>query len=387
MQKKLILVAPIFCDLQTFNHTLYERSKDNDYLEQNNQNIVQSDLSNKDDLWMDEAQIFRNKTTGEKLKQRIIPIDLSKLPEQNGEVVPLNAVLFYRDGDYDDRNFLCLVVEAYVNKDSLNTDDLEKAGNEAATDILYSLSERSQIIRWIGRTLICSEDSVPEDWVAIVPKSSDIDLRKALGVKDCLFGWGNNLIVVEKELTSQDIIELKKGLVDAQYFWVRGETISDEVSKFFEVQATERRQRQIKTLEQTTDLLEQYFRLYEDSDWYRKKAQGIHRMVIERELTIWNYPKIVSVIGDRLELAERIADRKRKKTEIHFQNAIEILLLATGLISVLSLLLEMFSLAYSDTKGHIVTYFRQTDMDSWLVIVTTLLVLIVINHIIHDIRR
>ena len=27
MQKKLILVAPIFCDLQTFNHTLYERSK------------------------------------------------------------------------------------------------------------------------------------------------------------------------------------------------------------------------------------------------------------------------------------------------------------------------------------------------------------------------
>jgi hypothetical protein len=110
-------------------------------------------------------------------------------------------------------------------------------------------------------------------------------------------------------------------------------------------------------------------------------------MVIERELTIWNYPKIVSVIGDRLELAERIADRKRKKTEIHFQNAIEILLLATGLISVLSLLLEMFSLAYSDTKGHIVTYFRQTDMDSWLVIVTTLLVLIVINHIIHDIRR
>lgn len=119
MQKKLILVAPIFCDLQTFNHTLYERSKDNDYLEQNNQNIVQSDLGNKDDLWMDEAQIFRNKTTGEKLKQRIIPIDLSKLLEQNGEVVPLNAVLFYRDGDYDDRNFLCLVVEAYVNKDYL----------------------------------------------------------------------------------------------------------------------------------------------------------------------------------------------------------------------------------------------------------------------------
>lgn len=390
MKNKLILVIPIFCDLKSFNYKLYKRSKANDYLGQKNDSIAQTDLGNIDDLWMDEAQILRNKATGEKLEQKRLPLDISDLSYQkeNEDVVPVNAVLFYRDGTFDDRKFLCLVIEACIKKESFDTSYLEQASNKTALEIIHSLSEQSHVIRWIGRTLICNESFVPEDWVAIVPMSADVDLKKALKAKDCLFGWGNNLIVTEKELGPKDIEQLKKGLVDAQYFWVRGETISDEVSAFFEAQTSEgRKQRQAKTLEQTTHLLEKYFRLYEDSDWYRKKAQGIQRMTIERELAVWNYPEIVSVIGDRLDLAERIADRKREKAEIHFQNAIEILLLATGLISILSLLLEMFSLAYSGAEGNIVTYFKQTDMDSWLIIVTALLVLIIINQIIHDIRR
>lgn len=272
---------------------------------------------------------------------------------QEWEPLPLPAT---KDGMSFENLWSVLLASQHVMVADITTDlkpsvKLEQESNEIMSAVARETMPGSEP-RWVARQmLVDSPLDVPVDWM----QATGIPVEVAAAGEEpstVIAAWGNGIVENWDGLSEAQQLEVRRGLVDAQVIWsdltiVSDATLADSSDLFFTGE-DEFPIRELDAKRTTTEGAAARIarhNLLRDELYFN--VQGIRRDVAEQLLEAWRHPEAVGRVSRRVEEMRQTVELRAQERSKRYQSAVETVLLALGLLTVLDVAIALLSLAFS----------------------------------------
>lgn len=242
-----------------------------------------------------------------------------------------------------------LTASALVDRAAASADILEGMFTTVVEQLVEEKWPGARV-HWVNRTLVTADAQDADDWMFCDTDSQRVDIGSKSVPRVLTLGWGNNVLetpgAIDEALESQ----LLAGLVDAQFIWVQLDDIAVSSGNFIKAYSGGHREvlQGRQSAEMAGALSRQMARHHLFYDKVLLHLQGVRGSIARGALHAWRYPDTSRRILHRVREIDHLVQQESENGRRRYQELVENVLLALGVISLVQLVIALVQIAYTD---------------------------------------
>lgn len=229
-------------------------------------------------------------------------------------------------------------------------------------------------VKWVNRTLITKTTDELDDWLLRDADSQRIEIGSRSVSQVLTLAWGSNLLEAVNGLDASAERQLIAGLIDAQFIWVQLDSIAVSSELMIKAYSGGHQEmlRGARSFEKVRHLSEQMALHHLFYDKVLLNLQGVRGNVARAALKSWRYPDLSERILHRVREVDHLVQQEGENSRRQYQELVENVLLALGVISLVQLVISFAQTAYINgvIKGtgdgadfSVLRFLRNADLD------------------------